>query len=336
MEEIVGRWWHNAITRLAHARYPEAAVQLDDVQKAIGILFRAAGGSHALRLAPSTEQHSGGYRSVLQRIAGSGQRADMAQLEPEVLALPASIAIFDDRQLNYDLYLWLAIHAACFCPSGHWLRDNQHATQQALTHFPGFAARHARLLEAHLQQRGKAARLNGKARLAEEQVQSVLRGGVVSADLEPDAVAPVWLWINARIPADTLPARNQNATEEETPRANQVEDGKRRRTNKVTEEDRRNPFVLPFRAESLMTWSELIKVNRSTDDEEDGNALTAANDMDKLAIAPTGRPWRRASSSTWICPAAVPTTAPWDPASPCPSGTSTRANCCPSTVRCRS
>lgn len=289
MEEIVGRWWHNAITRLAHARFPEAAVQLEEVQKAIGILFRAAGGSHALRLAPSTEQHSGGYRSILQRIAGSGQRADMAQLEPEVLALPASLALFDDRDLNYDLYLWLAIHAASFVPSGHWLRDNQQATQQALAHFPGFAERHARLLEAHLQQRGQAARLHGKARLAEEQVQSVLRGGPVSADLEPDTVAPVWLWINARIPADTLPARNQNATEEETPRANQVEDGKRRRTNKVTEDDRRNPFVLPFRAESLMTWSELIKVNRSTDDEEDGNALTAANDMDKLAIAPDGQ-----------------------------------------------
>jgi nitric oxide reductase NorD protein len=38
-----------------------------------------------------------------------------------------------------------------------------------------------------------------------------------------------------------------------------------------------------------MTWSELIKVNRSTDDEEDGNALTAANDMDTLAIAPDGQ-----------------------------------------------
>lgn len=289
MEEIVGRWWHNAITHLAHARYPAATVQLEDVQKAIGILFRAAGGSQALRLAPSTEQYSGGYRSVLQRIAGAGQRADTAQLEPEVLALPASLAIFDDRSLNYDLYLWLPIHAACFVPSGHWLRDNQRATQQALAHFPGFAERHARLLEAHLQQRGNAARLHGKARQAEEQVQLVLRGGTATVDLAPEAVAPVWLWINARIPANATPARNQNASEEEATRANQVEDGKRRRTNRVTEDDRRNPFVLPFRAESLMTWGELIKVNRSTDDEEDGNALTAANDMDTLAVAPDGQ-----------------------------------------------
>lgn len=289
MEEIVGRWWHNAITRVAHARFPEAMVTLEEVQKSIGILFRAAGGSHALRLAPSTEQHSGGYRSVLQRIAGTGMRADTAQLEPEVLALPASLAVFAERELNRDLYLWLSIHAACFVPTGHWLEDNQQATERALAHFPGFAPRHARLLQAHLRQRGNPARLRDKARATEEQVQAVLRGAAPLADVEPAAVAPVWLWINARIAPAPNPARTGDTPEEEAPRANQTEDGKRRRTNKVTEEDRHNPFVLPFRAESLMTWSELIKVNRSTDDEEDGNALTAANDMDTLAVAPDGQ-----------------------------------------------
>ena len=47
-------------------------------------------------------------------------------------------------------------------------------------------------------------------------------------------------------------------------------------------------MVLPFRAEALMSWSEMVSVNRSTDDEDDGNAVTAANDMDKLSIAPDG------------------------------------------------
>lgn len=289
MEEIVGRWWHDAITRVAYARFPDAAVALEDVQKAIGILFRAAGGSHALRLAPSTDQASGGYRSVLQRIAGSGKRADTAQLEPDVLALPANIAVFETRELNRDLYLWLSIHAAYYAPGGHWLVDNQRATHEALKHFPGFKDRYQALLAAHLNQRGQASRLRGAARLAEERVQAALQGGPAAADVDPQTVAPVWLWVNSRAPVSEHTQRRDDATPPDAPRPNQVEDGKRRRTNKVSEDDRSNPFVLPFRAESLMTWSELIKVNRSTDDDEDGNALTAANDMDKLAVAPDGQ-----------------------------------------------
>ena len=295
MEEMVGRWWHNAITRLAYARYPQAAVALEDVQKSIGILFRAAGGSHALRVAPSTEQASGGYRTLLQRVAGGGMRADTAQLEPDVLALPSSISVFESQSLNRDLYLWLSIHAAAMVPSGHWIADNQRATRAALAQFPGFAGRYAQLLQAHLLQRGSASRLRGAARQNEEKVQAALRGEAgqwgdgAAADVDPQSVAPVWLWINTRIPPAPAAKREHEAEEEAAPRTNQVEDGKRRRTNKVTEEDRSNPFVLPFRAESLMTWSELIKVNRSTDDEEDGNALAAANDMDTLAVAPDGQ-----------------------------------------------
>jgi len=290
MEEMVGRWWHNAISRMASARFPEASVALEEVQKDIGIMFRAAGGSHALRLAPASEQSVGGYRSVLQHIAGSGRRADTAQLEIETLAMPASIAVFDQRARNRDLYLWLSMQAACFEPTGHWLADNQRASRVALARFPGFGDRYGQLLEAHLQQRGNAARLRGTARLAEERVQDTLRGRVpADRDVDPQTVSPVWLWINSRTPMADATVRQGEAAMPDAQRPQQLEDAKRRRTSRVVEDKRSNPFVLPFRAESLMTWSELIKLNRSTDDEDDGNALAAANDMDQLAVAPDGQ-----------------------------------------------
>ncbi|MDT8991895.1 VWA domain-containing protein [Curvibacter sp. APW13] len=287
MEEIFGRWWHNAITRLANHRHPEAEVRLEEVQKSIGILFRAAGGSHALRMAAATEQVRGGYRNMLQRIAGSGRRADTAQLEPDVLALPATLAVFAQRELNHDLYLWLSLHAACFVPSGHWLHDNVEATRTALALFPGFSPRYQRLCQAQMALRGHPGRLYGAQQHAETRVQAALQGQDVDEDVDPAAVAPVWIWVSARAtqPLHASPAANEADSSE---RQNQVEDGKRRRTRQVKEDDRSNPFVLPFRAESLMTWSELIKVNRATDDDEDGNALTAANDMDTLAVAPDG------------------------------------------------
>ncbi|NCN96177.1 MAG: VWA domain-containing protein, partial [Rhodoferax sp.] len=81
------------------------------MQKAIGIMFRAAGGAAALRVAPASAQAVGGQRHWLQKLAGSGLRADCAQIEPDVLALPAVLAIFDSKPLNQDLYFWLAMQA---------------------------------------------------------------------------------------------------------------------------------------------------------------------------------------------------------------------------------
>lgn len=289
MEEMVGKWWHNAVTRLAQQTDPNAVVHLKDVQKSIGVLFRAAGGSTALRLAPASEQRIGGPRNWLQIIAGSGVRADMARLEPDVLALPASLAVFSDRTLNRDLYLWLAIQSACFEHSGNWIADNCHATLLGLRQFPGFAPRHQRLLAAHLAKRPNPAHLKGKAAAAESAVRSALLCeslGDYAAD--PSEVAPVWMWLGAGDALTNSTARKAGKEDAASNRSNNAEDKKRRLTEQAQESDGRNAMVLPFRGEALMSWSELVQVNRSTDDEDDGNAVNAANDMDKLSMAPDG------------------------------------------------
>ena len=42
-----------------------------------------------------------------QRVAGTDDRAAHASLDVETLRLPPAIALFPDRALNRDLYLWL-------------------------------------------------------------------------------------------------------------------------------------------------------------------------------------------------------------------------------------
>ena len=288
MEEMVGRWWHHAISQLAQHSNPLATVYLKDVQKTIGIMFRSAGGSAALRLAPAAEQPVGGHRSWLQRVAGSATRADTAHLEPEVLALPAALSVFADASLNYDLYLWLALQGANYVHRQHWLADNVQATRTALQQFPGFSVRYARLLQAHLAQRGDPGRLRGRDAVAEVQVQSALRGDVCGMqDVNAAEVAPVWLWVGAGAAVPATDARQGVPTAAANPSAAK-QDAKRRRSQRVQEGDGRNPLILPFRGEALMSWSEMVRVNRSTDDSDDGNALAAANDMDKLSVAPDG------------------------------------------------
>jgi nitric oxide reductase NorD protein len=291
MEEMVGRWWHNAVTRLAQRGSPHAAVHLKEVQKSIGVLFRAGGGSPALRLAPASEQRVGGPRGWLQKVAGSGVRADTARLEPDVLALPATLSVFDDKVLNRDLYLWLAIQSAFFEHTGHWVADNCDASRLGLQYFPGFVPRHQRLLSAHLLLRTPPSLLRGEAAASETAIQAALQGAPANdcALLSSD-VSTVWLWVGA---GDALPcsgSRNESSQENaDTPNISSAEDKQRRRTQRTQDSDGRNALILPFRGEAIMSWNEMVRVNRSTDDEDDGNAVTAANDMDKLSLAPDGQ-----------------------------------------------
>lgn len=287
MEEMVGRWWHQAISKAARQDHPAAAVHLKDMQKSIGIFFRAAGGPAALRFAPASAQVVGGQRHWLQKLAGSGQRADTAQLEPDVLALPAILAVFASTQFNHDLYLWLAMLSACFDPSGHWMADNQRASRRALLQYPGFAGRYQDLLQAHLKQRRNLNSLSGTAALAEAAVQSALNDqnrGIL--DYGPQDVAAVWLWLTASH-QQSRPGSHPGGQQDNARAA--LNDQQRRRTQTTVHEQSRNAMVLPFRAEVIMSWSEMVHVNRSSDDEADGNALNAANDMDQLSVAPDGQ-----------------------------------------------
>ena len=291
MEETVGRWWHEALVRFTQPEFAAFAVHLPDMKKSIGVLFRSAGGSGTARLAEAGLQRTGGPRHWLHRVAGSGERAALTVLEPDVLALPPTLAVFADAALNRDLYLWLALLSASFEHHGHYIADNMAASERALHHFPGFAPRYERLRCAHLAQRPALAGLHGRAALTERAVQAALSGHPpVLDDVVPADVAPVWLWVDAGASLAAQAPRSPSAQAKEAEkRPPSATDSQRRRAKATSHEVERNPLILPFRAEALMSWSEMVRVNRSTDDEDDGNAVRMANDMDKLSIAPDGQ-----------------------------------------------
>ena len=54
--------------------------------------------------------------------------------------------------------------------------------------------------------------------------------------------------------------------------------------------DNKSSFLLPFRAESLFSWTEYIKVNRPTDEDDNPNAEQAADDLDQLSVARDDKP----------------------------------------------
>ena len=314
MEEWVGERWHRFIWRAADASHRDAEVRLEDVQRAVQMLFRAGGGDPVVRVAPATAQKIGGPRGWLQKVAGQGERAALPSLDGETLALPPVIAVFADAQLNRDLYLWLAAQGACHVatPAG-WLADNLAATQRALAGFPGLRKRYARLAEAHLAQRPPPARLQGTARALEQAVQDTLRaslpglGGAPASAAQapaapsgvqpaaehqqPTTVAPVWLWLQAlHLPPDATKKIADGAISALAERQNDEkkpikQDAKRRRAQRSEDSTSKDGLVMFFRAESILSWSEFVRVNRTGDDEDNQDYSQVADDMEMLHLA---------------------------------------------------
>ena len=291
MEEFVGKLWHNAVTRAAAERHPEAAVLLKEVEKTTGILFRAFGGDPGLKVAAATAEAHGARRTLMQRIAGSHERATQARLDHETLRLPPEIAAFPERSLNRDLYLWLAALAACDeAPTLPWYKRNQHAARTALKRYPGMASRYARLVAAHLAQRIAPEAMPAEEALQEKALRQALQqpGSVehfpplTSREAKPPQPVPLWLVASSSgaAPADVdqdgaLPPEGGGTSEPEK-RAYKGE--------QVEQPKNESPMLLVFRAESLFSWAEYVKVNRAFDEDPDANARDAAEDMSKLAL----------------------------------------------------
>ena len=296
MEEWVGQWWHKAITRIAATPPNAERVLLADVQRSIALLFRAGGGDPAVRVAPAAASRHGGARRFLERVAGSNQRSAQSRLDPEVLALPPEIGVFDQRTLNHDLYLWLAALAAVFEPTGDWIADNRAASSRALQRFAGLRSRHAALVTAHLAQRPALSSLRAAAVPFEAAVQAALRGEDHGAlFVQPGQVAPVWLWLAADAPTDSesppVASSAAGAGEgpdpdtEQDPTAQSEASKRRRRAKRADTGEERNPLLVAPKTESVTTWSEFVRLARGSDDEPDPNANAAADDMDTLTLA---------------------------------------------------
>lgn len=291
MEEFVGKLWHKLATHAAGESYPAAAVTLKDIEKTVGILFRAFGGDAGLKVAAATSQTHGAHRRLLQRIAGSGERTTPARLDGETLRLPPEIAVFPDRALNRDLYLWLAALAACDDkPNWPWHLRNQRATQNVLAQLPGFKPRYERLLAAHLASRIAPNALRADEAQQEEALcQALIEPGSLEMlpplyQRESRPPQPIPLWLAASPPRDT---QRDLASSETAPGAGKKDATNETQTHQAGQvESPKNdsPFLLMFRAESLLSWGEYVKVNRAFDEDDDPNAASAAKDMDQLAI----------------------------------------------------
>ena len=304
MEEWVGGLWHRLITRSAGGHYPEAAVHLVEMERPLGILYRAFGGDRGHRVGGAAQDRHHARQRWLQRLAGSDERIALASVQNDTLRLPACLDCFPERELNRDLYLWLATLAACSAKKSlahvSWFVRNQQATKDALERFPGLAGRYQRLVAAHLAQRLAPDTLPADEAAQESAIRAALidPGSVARLPVAKRKVRlpqPVLLWLS---PLSHDAARALDGVSTSVPDGTAVhsKDDENpehaHRAERVDLPQPKSPFILMFRAESLLSWGEYLRVNRALDDDPDPNAKDVARDLDHLSLARGGAPTR--------------------------------------------
>ncbi|MBL8308260.1 MAG: VWA domain-containing protein [Rubrivivax sp.] len=258
MEEWVGAHWDRWVTQRAAGGFPAAAVQLADVMRPVQLLLHAAGATQ--RVAVAAPVAVGGPRSFWQRVAGAGRRLPLPQLDAEVLALPARVALFDDAALNRSLYLWWAALAGGFDLRQAWAAGNLQAMALTMERFPGLAPRARRLIAADL----------------ERQDLHALQGA------SPREHAPVWSWL---LPVATAAVRAGSDAAPSAPRPpGRATAAQRRRAREQAQGEARAPLLLAPKGESLKTFADAFHIDRGQDDEPDDDAAVAAEEIETLSL----------------------------------------------------
>ncbi|SIQ11093.1 nitric oxide reductase NorD protein [Aromatoleum tolulyticum] len=301
MEEAVGKIWHRLITRAAVGNHPDAVVRLKDIERTAGVFFRALGGDPGLRVAAATNDEHGARRGLLARIAGAGDRAARARMDPSTLRLPPEIDAFPEKSLNRDLYLWLAALAAAHegleaegeDEADRDFRRNQFATCAALHAWPGLEPRYRRLVEAYLPKRPSPDKLPPQEAERERAIRRALEapGTVFALPAVPQGTPPahpVLLWLTGSLAPAGGAARRGSADPEQTadggPPAFEESERRAHRAEQVDMPKEKNGLLLMFRAESLLAIAEFLRINRPADDDPDPNAADAARDLDQLSL----------------------------------------------------
>ncbi|WP_299381528.1 VWA domain-containing protein [uncultured Kiloniella sp.] len=109
VEEFVGRQWHKLIANAeSYPAFADQAVVLDDVKVLLSVFFRALGGENAIEIAASGSEKSSHRLSFRQKLGIDIEKLSRPTLDGRTMMLPDQIALFPQRSLNRDLYLWLA------------------------------------------------------------------------------------------------------------------------------------------------------------------------------------------------------------------------------------
>jgi len=316
LEETVGRAWHRLVGKAGSwPRHPGHAVRLEDVRPVLAVCFRGFGGEGAVQIAPARGRTSTHRLRLRERMGLGEEKLVQSGRDHATLMLPAEIDLFADRDLNRDLYIWLAAAMAVMSldPVAEsdplqrdlaMLRCAEATAKAVLAAFPGLTRRYRRLCAATLEAR-LARSLPSIERHVENRILGLLRKGAGFADETMPVIfphrapprylpmLPVPLWPEALLRAegegrgeDDQPATGGTPLAPETGRHVAEREAAEKRKGE------RSPFILN-RFEKILAMAEMVNVDRPGDDSDDHDS-SAADELDDMTLGERkGRPAAR-------------------------------------------
>ncbi|WP_342616257.1 VWA domain-containing protein [Rhodoferax sp. GW822-FHT02A01] len=297
MEEHVGLWWHQLLTRMAGQKGHGGSVALDPMRGELGLLFRALGGAHGLKVDATAGTRHGARRSVIERMAGVRAKVELAGVDAQALRLPGLADAYATVELNQALYRWQTALCAVVPEHGSWVTRNQQGTMHLLENYRGLAASYWQLVQAELQRRPDPATLPPAEAQAERSIRQALRHPDSAVTLIPGARAPepVLLWLAPDARGAMGVARSQAMEPDEATRAgSSKQQDEKRRVAEDADMPERPGGLMMFRPESIFSWSEYAKVQHDVQENEEEDLARAADDLDTLSVSADQRPVARA------------------------------------------
>ncbi|GGF66123.1 NorD nitric oxide reductase activation protein [Paracoccus acridae] len=308
-EESVGKIWHFLASRMdPPRRYPDAAVRFDDMRGRIAVLFRGLGGAADVELKPVADQASRHRISLRRKLAFETEHLARASFDGGSLRLPVELAVFPDKADNEALFLWLAAasaHAPDFVAQGDpfladlaAIRAGRAMTRATLQSAPGLRATWARLCAAHL-----ADRIRPNLSGAEAGVESLIRhllgdparvhaGLLAGLDSPPvhwraprgyRPMLPVPMWPDLRGLTSGIASDVASLPTDGTPEESGDGTARKTRRIKADQAERKDSLIL-YKFEAMLTWAEMLNINRRVEDDDLDNAKKAADDHEEIVL----------------------------------------------------
>ena len=308
-EETVGKLWHLLASRMdPPVRFPGAAVRFQDMRGRIAVLFRGLGGGQDVELKPVADQAGAHRISLRRRLAFEAEPLSRASFDGEALRLPAELAVYPSQSDNEALYLWLAA-AAAHAPQGVAPADPLLAdlaaiaagvamTRATLAAAPGLHPVWQRLSAAHLALRRRPA-LRGTEAAVEGLVCHLLgdpaapEPALLAHYAAPPAhwraprgyraVLPVPMWPDLRGLSSGTASEVASLPTQGTPE--EAGDGTARKTRRMkSDQAERKDSIILYKFEAMLTWAEMMNLNRRVEDDDLDNAKKAAEDHEEIVL----------------------------------------------------
>jgi len=323
LEEHIGRYWHRLVGKAdSYPYYPDAAVTLDSIRSSLSVFFRGLGGAPGIVLAAGTPKSSGHRLKIRQRLGMEQESMSRIECNAERMLLPATIACFSSAAMNRRLYFWLAAYFAvaenscrdtlrdplqadlAFLHNAYWI------SLKVCDRFPGLTRDYQALCQALFEQRPQ--RFLSEQEQAVEAVIQTLLGkpysnagseALLQAIMQPEldlqswqasahyhAFLPVPLW--GRIDSMKTSSIATADLREQDDGAGGVESEDQRmkkgRRERFEQCERDDPMLLN-RFEKLISWSEMVNVNRAVQDDDENAAKEVAEAIEEIALSPHQR-----------------------------------------------